>query len=120
MVTTIQPMVLSASTMIDDEVCNPAGESLGKIEELMIDVTAGRIAYAVLSFGGFLGLGNKLFAIPWMMLSVNADEHTFILDVDRERLQDAPGFDKDDWPLTSDKEWLNEVYRFYGYETYWS
>jgi sporulation protein YlmC with PRC-barrel domain len=115
-----QPQFLSATTMIGDDVLNPAGEDLGEIKELMIDVESGRVAYAVLSFGGFLGLGDKLFAIPWDALTLNADEHAFILNVDKEVLKNAPGFDKDHWPQTADYEdgWLEDVYEYYGYPMY--
>src|SRR6266545_4609381 len=65
--------VMGASTLTGDSVRNPAGEDLGKIEEIMIDVPTGRVAYAVLSFGGFLGLGDKLFAVPWGNLTLDED-----------------------------------------------
>ena len=94
--------VMSAGTLAGDRVRNAAGEDLGKIEEIMIDVPSGRIAYAVLSFGGFLGMGNKLFAVPWNALTLNEAEHEFILDVDKSTLENAPGFDKDNWPDMSD------------------
>jgi sporulation protein YlmC with PRC-barrel domain len=100
--------VLSASTIIGDHVRNPEGEDLGKIEELMIDVKAGRIAYAVLSFGGILGLGDKFFAIPWETLSLRPREKEFVLNIDKEKLKEAPGFDKNDWPMTGDVEWTEE------------
>ena len=61
--------VLSASTIEGDSVRNSAGEDLGRIEHIMIDIPTGRVAYAVLSFGGFLGIGNKLFAVPWEALT---------------------------------------------------
>lgn len=112
---------LSASTMIGDDVRNLEGEHLGELKELMIDVRAGRVAYAVLSFGGILGIGDKLFAIPWEALSLDNEDHAFILDANKEMLEDAPGFDKDDWPdtLDDDDTWLVEVYDYYGYEPYW-
>lgn len=110
------PELLSATTMIGDDVVNPEGESLGKIEEIMIDRATGHVAYAVLSFGGFLGLGDKLFAVPWSTLALDADEHAFRLDVDKERLKDAPGFDKDKWPKSPDRSFLDEMYTFYGVE----
>ena len=62
---------------------NSAGEDLGKIEEIMIDIPTGRVAYAVLSFGGFLGMGNKLFAVPWDAFTVDEDKKQFILNVDK-------------------------------------
>jgi len=112
---------LSASTLIGDDVINLEGESLGTIEELMIDVKNGRIAYAVLSFGGFLGIGDKLFAVPWSAMSLNTEEEAFVLDVDREMLENAPGFDKDDWPevVPEDDVWLMTVYEYYGCRPYW-
>ena len=112
------PQFLSASTIKGDKVVNRSGEDLGKIEELMVDLQDGRIAYAVLSFGGFLGMGNKLFAIPWKALSLKLHEHAFILDVDKEILEKAEGFDKDHWP-TTDREWLSSMYNYYGYQPYW-
>jgi len=110
----LNPEVLSATSIIGDTVRNHQGEDLGDIEELMINLRDGCIAYAVLSFGGIAGLGNKLFAIPWKALSLRPDEHTFILDVRKEKLEDAPGFDKDNWPNMADIDWANKVNSFYG------
>lgn len=115
------PQVLSATTLMGNRVVNPQGEELGKIEEFMIDLHTGRINYAVLSFGGFLGFGDKLFAIPWEALTVNTDNHTFSLNVEKEQLKNAPGFDKDNWPDGAQYEtgWLLDVYNYYGYTPYW-
>ncbi|HLA75208.1 MAG TPA: PRC-barrel domain-containing protein [Gammaproteobacteria bacterium] len=112
--------VLSVSTLMDDPVHNTAGEDLGKIEDFMIDLDEGRIAYAVLSFGGFLGMGDKLFAIPWSALTIDADEHAFVLDVDKDTLENAPGFDKDNWPDMADRRWGEQVYSYYGRKPYWT
>lgn len=116
---TTRPIALSASSLSKDGVVNPQGEDLGKIEDIMIDVNTGRVAYVVLSFGGFLGLGEKLFAVPWEAMSVDTNRKVFVLNVQREVLKKAPGFDKDHWPLTGDTDWLNEIYTYYGYEPYW-
>lgn len=115
------PRVLSATTIIGDKVINSAGEQLGSIKELMMDIDKGRIAYAVLSFGGFLGFGDKLFAIPWQVLTIDTENHAFILDVDKEVLEKAPGFDKENWPDNAKYEagWLLGVYEYYGYSPYW-
>ncbi len=67
----------------------------------------------------FLGLGDKYFAIPWEALRIVPHEHRFILDVSKERLENAPGFDKKNWPKASNREWLTGVYSYYGYEPYW-
>jgi sporulation protein YlmC with PRC-barrel domain len=111
--------ILSASTMIGDEVRNVEGEDLGNLEEIMIDIDSGSIAYAVLSFGGFLGMPNKLFAIPWDALTLDPDEKVFIIDVDKETLENAPAFDKNHWPDMSDKEWGKNIYSYYGFSPYW-
>ena len=105
---------------MSDRVRNSLGEDLGHIEELMIDLEHQRIAYAVLSFGGFLGIGNKLFAVPLDAFSIDTEKHELILDIEREKLESAPGFDKDDWPSTSDRLWTSKVYEYYGTAPYWS
>jgi sporulation protein YlmC with PRC-barrel domain len=111
--------VLSAGTLAGDRVRNRNGEDLGKIEEIMIDLESGRVAYAVLSFGGFLGIGDKLFAVPWESLELNAAEHEFVLDVDKQTLENAPGFDKDNWPDMADTTWGQQVHSHYGQRPYW-
>ena len=105
--------VLSASSIIGDGVRNPKGEQLGKIEDLMIDVGQADVRFAVISFGGFLGLGDKLFAVPLEAMTIDLDAHEFVLDVPRERLEQAPGFPKDDWPTDIGGDWGRTVYRFY-------
>ncbi len=112
--------VMSASSLTGDRVRNSAGEDLGKVEEIMVDVPTGRIAYAVLSFGGFLGMGNKLFAIPWQALTLDEAEHEFVLNVDKQTLENAPGFDKDNWPDMADPTWGGQIFSHYGYEPYWN
>jgi hypothetical protein len=111
------PDFLSASTIKSDRVINTAGEDLGRIEELMIDLENGRVAYAVLSFGGFLGMADKLFAIPWQAFTPRPHEHAFLLDIPRDVLEKAEGFDKENWPLT--REELFRTYTYYGYQPYW-
>ena len=111
--------VLSASTLDGDNVRNTAGEDLGKVDEIMIDIPSGRVAYAVLSFGGVLGIGNKLFAVPWSILRVDEDDKCFIMDVDKRTLENAPGFDKDNWPDMADPKWGNHVHNYYGARPYW-
>src|SRR5438477_3471387 len=113
------PEVMSADTLQGDSVINTKGEDLGNIEEIMIDVQRGRIAYAVLSSGGFLGIGDKLFAIPWRALTLDADRKCFVLNIDKERLEKAPGFDKDHWPSMADTRWATDVHTYYGQRPYW-
>jgi hypothetical protein len=84
----------------------------------MIDLSDGRVAYAVLSFGGFLGMGDKLFAIPWQAFSVAQEEQVLLLDVEKEKLEQAPGFDKDNWPDMADVTWEKDIHSHYGYQPY--
>lgn len=77
-------------------------------------LTSGRVSYAVLSFGGVLGLGDKLFAVPWAALSLDTANKRFTLNVPNEALKNAPGFDKDHWPPMSEKTWAGGVHKFYG------
>lgn len=113
------PQVMDADTLIGDSVANGDGDDLGKIETIMLDVTSGRIAYAVLSFGGFLGMGDKLFAIPWSALTLDTDNKCFVLDVSKERLENAPGFDKDHWPSMAEPTWATDVHAYYNARPYW-
>jgi sporulation protein YlmC with PRC-barrel domain len=111
--------VLSAGTLAGDRIRNTAGEDLGKVEEIMIDVASGRVAYVVLSFGGFLGIGDKLFAVPWDSLRVDEGEHQFVLEVDKQTLENAPGFDKDNWPDMADPAFGASIHQHYGRTPYW-
>jgi sporulation protein YlmC with PRC-barrel domain len=113
------PNVMNAATLCGDSVVNAAGEDLGKIEAIMLDVTTGRIAYAVLSFGGFLGMGTKLFALPWGALTLDATEKRFTLEVNKETLENAEGFDKDNWPSMADSAWATRVHAHYNVTPYW-
>lgn len=113
------PHVILASTLEGEKVINPNMERIGSIGGIMLDVSRGRIAYAVLSVGGFMGIGEKLFAVPWGALKIEANEHRFVLDVDKQRLQNAPGFDKDDWPAAADHDLIVQVHSYFNAHPYW-
>ena len=108
------PALMGADTLLGNDVYNERGENLGNIKEFMIDMASGRIAYAVLSFGGFLGMGDRLFAVPWQALKLDTANKRFALNVVKEKLKDAPGFDKDHWPSMADPTWATSVHSFYG------
>jgi hypothetical protein len=105
---------MGASTLIGDRVRNEKDEDLGDIKEIMLDTRSGEIGYAVLSFGGFLGMGDKLFAVPWDALTLDPENKGFRLDVDKTRLKDAPGFDKNKWPDMSDPSWVKRIRTYYA------
>ena len=107
------PALMGADTLIGDDVYNAAGENLGDIKEIMLDIHTGKVAYAVLSFGGFLGLGEKLFAVPWSALTLDTENKGFVLRASKEQLESAPGFDKDHWPDMTDPLWVKTVNSYY-------
>lgn len=113
------PEVMAANTLEGNDVYNSAGEDLGSIKDIMIDVPRGRVAYAVLSRGGVLGIGDKLFAIPWAALTLDTDRKCFVLDIDEETLKNAPGFDKDNWPSMADETWARNLHTYYKQDIYW-
>lgn len=108
------PTLMGADTLLGNDVYNKDGEDLGDIKELMIDMASGKIAYAVLSFGGLLGMGDKLFAVPWTAFTLDTENKRFTLNVPKDVLKDAPGFDKGRWPAMSDRTWASGVHKFYG------
>ncbi len=120
---------MKASDIIGTRVVNPKGDNLGDIKEIVIDPHTGKVAYAVVSFGGFLSLGEKLFAIPFSALEYRVTKHDpapstliqseYILHVSKERLEAAPGFDTDHWPLLSDEKWHRTVHTYYGLSPFW-
>ena len=113
------PDVMAASTIDGNTVVSSDGDDVGSIKEIMLDVRAGRVAYAVLSSGGFLGMGNKLLAIPWSALTLDTDNKCFRLAATSDQVRNSPGFDKDSWPSMVDRQWASSVHQHYGREPYW-
>ena len=99
---------------------NYAGQTLGKVDEFVLDFDSGRIAYVVISLGGFFGLGDKLFAIPWELVAIRPDEHAFYADVEKQLLIDAPSFDRKNWPDMSDSAWAENLMAHYAQKPYWN
>jgi sporulation protein YlmC with PRC-barrel domain len=108
------PEVMGAGTLVGNDVYNDKDEDLGDIKEIMLDMRTGRVGYAVLSFGGFLGMGEKLFAVPWDALTLDTKNKRFVLKLEKDRLKGAPGFDKDKWPDMADQSWASEIHSYYG------
>jgi sporulation protein YlmC with PRC-barrel domain len=113
------PRLMTAGTLTGDKIVNREGATLGTVEEIMLDVPRGRVAYAVMSAGGLLGVGQKLFAIPWHALVLDTDRRCFILDAAVERFKEAPGFDKDHWPEQADEQWHRDLHAYYRAPLYW-
>lgn len=114
------PEVLSANTLMGTNVENMDGEDIGSIKEIMIDLDQGQVSYAVLQFGGIMGLGDKLYAIPWQALKFDAEEDKIILDIDKKLLKEDDGFDKDDWPDFANYKWVQKNYEVFGFTPYWT
>lgn len=108
------PTLLGAKNFLGDEVYNRREDRLGTLKEFMLDLHSGRICYAVMSSGGFMGMGEKLFAIPWRALTHDAENACFVLDIAEERLMNSPGFDKRHWPDMTDAAWVQDLNTFYG------
>jgi len=113
------PDVMAANTLDGDTVLSADGDDVGKIKEIMLDVQGGRVAYAVLSSGGFLGIGDKLLAIPWSALTLDTEGKCFVLDATSAAIKSAPGFDKDHWPTMADRTWATSIHQYYGRAPYW-
>lgn len=108
------PRLMGADTLIGEDVYNSHDEKLGDIKEFMLNMQTGEIEYAVLSFGGVFTIGEKLFAVPFDALRLDTTNHRFLLDVEKDMLENAPGFDKDNWPDMADETWANQIQTFYG------
>ncbi|MDF2530157.1 MAG: PRC-barrel [Gammaproteobacteria bacterium] len=105
--------LMTASQLIGQNVINSQDEDIGKIKELVIGLSSGKITYAVLSFGGFLGMGDKLFAVPFHLLKINPKKDFVILDIEKSKLENAPGFDKHHWPDLNEPKWAESIEKYY-------
>lgn len=110
---------LTAKTLIGDYVSNPQGERLGMVEDFMLDLESGRVAYIVVSYGTLSNLKDKLFAVPWKAFRLDTQGHRLILDVDESVLKNAEGFDQANWPNTFDRDWEQHLHQQYGVKPYW-
>jgi len=104
---------LTANSLMTNTVFNKKEEKLGEIKDFMIDLSTGKIDYAVIEFGGFLGIGEKFFAVPFRLLALDTENESFVLDQSKEVLEKAPGFDKDHWPKTNSHE-FKPSYNYWG------
>ncbi|BBB68617.1 hypothetical protein UNDYM_4364 [Undibacterium sp. YM2] len=111
------PELMGARTLTGDNVVNHADEYLGEVKEIMLDMQAGRIAYVVVAHGGLLGIGEKLFAIPWTALTLDTVNKRFILNIEKSHFDNAPGFDPEQWPDMADEIWVDSVHAHYGTKT---
>jgi sporulation protein YlmC with PRC-barrel domain len=92
---------------------------LGTIEDVMIDKATGRIAYAILSFGGFLGIGDRFYPLPWEKLAYSTEIGGYVVDIDRSVLEGAPSYTDEVTAEWTDKDWGRDVYAYYGVHPFW-
>jgi sporulation protein YlmC with PRC-barrel domain len=112
--------LVKASELLGKDIKNREDKDMGDISELALDLRTGRVAYAIVSFGGFLGIGDKLVAVPFQVLQPSGDGKYLVLDVPKEKLETAPRFDKGEWPDMDDENWGRQIHTFYGVEPYWT
>ena len=113
------PRMMTASKLLGSKVQNQQDETLGQIDDIVFDVPRGAVAYVAMASGGFLGLGERLFAVPWSALTYDAGRGCFVLNAQKESFEHAPGFDKDHWPTDAGAEWHEQVHRHYGAPLFW-
>jgi PRC-barrel domain protein len=112
-------VLLGTASVYGDRVYDVADRFLGEIQELVLDIRSGRVAYALIAVGGFLGMGRNLFAIPWSTVTVDRVYRRCVLNIDLERLIDAPSLDGDFLPRMSDPSWATELHAHLGCRPYW-
>jgi sporulation protein YlmC with PRC-barrel domain len=112
-------VLLRSKTLFEYRVKSPQGEDLGKIEEVMIDMEIGRVAYAVLSFGGLWGLGSKWVPVPWDAVTLRPDEKILLLKIEKEKIEKAPNFEAATLPELANRQWGAVIHAYYGYPPYW-
>ena len=114
-----EAVLLSTTGFYGDSVYDLAGKFLGEIEELVLDIHSGRIAYALLAVGGFLGMGQKMFAVPWSTVTIDRVYQRCVVNIDLDRLIDAPSLDGDPLPRMADLGWATRVHAYFGCKPYW-
>jgi hypothetical protein len=109
-----KPLLLSSDTLLGYKVVNEKNEDIGKIEDILFDLNSGSISCLLLSFGGFMGLGNKYFALPFNSMTFDTEKELCILHIHKDRLKNAPGLEPGHLPQIHDSGWLKNVYSYYG------
>ncbi len=111
--------LISADKVEGTAVFNGDGEKLGSVEDIMIDKREGNVAYAVMSFGGFLGIGEKQHPLPWGTLKYDEDRNGYVVNLSKEQLEKAPTLERDETSRLHDRAYGETVYNYYGVPPYW-
>lgn len=111
--------LIAAKQVQGTTVYSLALDKLGTVEDVMIDKRSGRIAYAILGFGGFLGIGDRLYPLPWEKLRYDPEMGGYVVDIDRSMLEGAPSYTSEDAASWDDEAWGRGVYSYYGVRPFW-
>ena len=111
--------IFSLKDLKNRKVTNPEGDTLGNVEEVVLDLQTGQIAYLLLASGGFLGIGEKYLPVPAEALRYNSGAGEYQMDIPKDRLKEAPQIEMKDWPNRPDKRYVDDLYRYYGYKPYY-
>ena len=111
--------LISSDKVEGTAVYDRGGEKLGSIHSVMIDKISGKVAYAVMSFGGFLGMGDSYHPLPWHVLTYDTGQGGYVVDLDRNKLEEAPTYATSETPNWSDRRWGQQVHDYYGSRPYW-
>jgi sporulation protein YlmC with PRC-barrel domain len=111
--------LISSEMVAGTTVYNTGGEEIGSIHDIMLDKKSGNVAYAVMSFGGFLGMGEKYHPLPWSLLKYDTDKGGYVVNLDKRQLEGAPAYDTDVEPF-GDQKYNDRVYNYYGAKPYWA
>lgn len=111
--------LIAADKVEGTAVVNRAGEKLGTVDHIMIDKISGKVAYAVMSFGGFLGIGDRYHPLPWSVLTYDTNQGGYVVDLDKNRLESAPSYARNEMPNMADRDWGRRVHDYYGTTPYW-
>ena len=111
--------LISSDKVEGTAVYDRGGEKLGSIHSVMIDKISGKVAYAVMSFGGFLGMGDSYHPLPWHVLTYDTGQGGYVVDLDRNKLEGAPTYATSETPNWSDRRWGQQVHDYYGTRPYW-
>jgi uncharacterized protein YrrD len=111
--------LIAADKVEGTTVKNARGESLGSIDTVMIDKFTGKVAYAVMSFGGFLGIGDRYHPLPWSVLHYDPNENAYVVNIDKAVLEKAPSLSRDEYATMQDRGWGERVYKYYDVPPYW-
>lgn len=118
MQTTTGKATIAAKRVNGTEVYNAAGQHLGEIEDIMIDKPSGEVVYAIMSFGGFLGIGEKYHPLPWQVLNYDTEKDGYVVDLNKEQLTRAPAYSRDELG-DNDSVWRGRVFDYYKQPPYW-